>query len=308
MAKPASARGGHPWRPRAPRAVTKWSAWRQFPHGPHRPPSLRSLADLAAPGRSITLGTLSYWRSGRRHPEGASSLAAIAEIEQLLHLPEGSLASRVGRARRIGPLPAAVPPFEARPVNDAVEETSRALGAPFGVFREITTQIVADVDEAGVLRRRWIRMVVQVTSGTVTEYPWVEVVEEADGPPVFTSATGARLTRTHVHPRGTAHGVVLELERPVSTPGTAVLEWVTDYPYDEVPTLEYMHGRSRPGGDLLLWMRFHPDRLPTRWREFTDDDTAPAEYRSISAGTTAHVFRPSFGPGVFGLRWKFGAR
>ena len=98
---------------------------------------------------------------------------------------------------------------------------------------------------------------------------------------------------------------MLELERPVSAPGTAMLEWVTDYPYDEVPTLECMHGRSRPGGDLLLWMRFHPDRLPTRWQEFTDDGSVPAEYRTVGTGTTAHAFRPRFGPGVFGLRWEF---
>ena len=127
---------------------------------------------------------------GAPAPGGASSFAAIAEIEQLLHLPGGSLTSRVGPGRRVGPLPAAVPPFEARPANDAVEETTLALGAPFGVFREITTQIVADVDEAGVMRRRWIRMVVQITSGTVAEYPWVEVVEETDGPPVFSTRPG----------------------------------------------------------------------------------------------------------------------
>ena len=263
---------------------------------------------LADTGNPVSLTTLSYWRSGRRHPEGASSLAAIAEIEQLLHLPGNSLTSRVGPGRRVGPLPAPVPPFDGRPVNNAVEETSRALAAPFGVFREITTQIVADVDEGGVLRRRWIRTVVQVTSGTVSEYPWVEVVEETDGPPVFTSASGARLTRTHVHPSGTAHGVVLELERPVSAPSTAMLEWVTDYPYDEAPTLELMHGRSRPGGELMLWVRFHPDRLPTGWQAFRDDGTAPADFQTVGTGTTAHVFRPSFGPGVFGLRWEFGAQ
>jgi len=262
---------------------------------------------LAARGSPVSLTTLSYWRSGRRHPEGAASRAAIAEIERLLGLPDGYLGSRLGRGRRVGPLAAPVPPFEARAVSDAVEETSRALGAPSGVFREITTQIVADVDEDGVLRRRWVRMVVQVTSGTVAEYPWIEVVEGDDGPPVFTSAYGARLTRTHIHPSGTAYGVVLELERPVSAPDTAALEWVTDYPYDDVPTLECMHGRSRQGGELLLWVRFHPSSLPTWWAEFTDDGGAATARRTVGSGTTAHAFRRSFGPGVFGLRWGFDA-
>jgi hypothetical protein len=260
------------------------------------------LADLGSP---VSLTTLSYWRSGRRHPEGAGSHAAIDEIEGLLGLPDGALTSRLGPTRRVGPLAAAVPPFETRPVNDAVEETTQALGAPHGVFREVTTQIVADVDERGVLVRRWIRMILQVTSGTVDEYPWVEVVEGYDGPPVFSDAIGARLTRTYDHPSGTAYGVVLGFERPVTVPGTTMLEWFTEYPNDDEPTLECMHGRSRPGGELLLWMRFHPDRLPTWWGEFTDDDEAPTTHHAFDAGTTAHVFRRRFGPGVFGLRWGY---
>ncbi|WP_322937534.1 hypothetical protein [Nocardioides bizhenqiangii] len=259
-------------------------------------------------GNPVSLTTLSYWRSGHRHPEGAGSHAAIREIEELLGLPEDALASLIGPTRRVGPLAAPVPPFEARPVSEAAEETTAALRAPTGVFRELTTQVVADVDESGVLRRRWIRMVLQVTSGTVGEYPWVEIVEGYDGPPVFSDAAGARLTRTYDHPSGTAYGVVLELERPVTAPDTAVLEWVTDYPYDDVPTPECMHGRSRPGGDLLMWVRFHPDRLPTWWGEFTDADVAPVPRRTVGPGSTAHVFRRSFGPGVFGLRWGFEGR
>jgi hypothetical protein len=132
---------------------------------------------LAERGNPVSLTTLSYWRSGRRNPEGVGSLAAIAEIEDLLDLPPEHLTSRLGPPRRVGPLAAPVPPFEARPVSDAAEETTSALGAPYGVFREVSTQVVADVDEAGVLRRRWIRMVLQVTSGTVAEYPWIEIVE-----------------------------------------------------------------------------------------------------------------------------------
>lgn len=261
---------------------------------------------LAARGSPVSLTTLSYWRSGRRHPEGAGSHAAIHEIEVLLGLPEDSLTSRLGPTRRVGPLAAPVPPFEARSVNDAAEETTEALGAPHGVFREITTQIVADVDERGVMVRRWIRMILQVTTGTVGEYPWVEVVEGYDGPPVFSDAIGARLTRTHDHPSGTAYGVVLEFERPVTAPGTTVLEWVTDYPYDDEPTLECMHGRSRPGGELLLWVRFHPDRLPSTLEEFTDDSGSPPVPGTVGSGTTVHTFRHSFGPGVFGLRWTYG--
>ena len=49
---------------------------------------------LAYRGSPVSLTTLSYWRSGDRHPEGAGSYAAIREIENLLGLPEDALASK----------------------------------------------------------------------------------------------------------------------------------------------------------------------------------------------------------------------
>jgi hypothetical protein len=80
---------------------------------------------------------------------------------------------------------------------------------------------------------------------------------------------------------------------------------VTDYPDDDAPTIECMHGRSRPGGELMIWVRFHPDRLPNSWWEFTDDDDSPAAPQPVGAGSTIHALRRTFGPGVFGLRWTF---
>ena len=91
-------------------------------------------------------------------------------------------------------------------------------------------------------------MVLQITSGTVAEYPWIEVLEGDDGPPCLLRSVRRP---THPHPpstpSGTAYGVVLELERPVSAPGTAALEWVTDYPYDEAPVPDArVHARPVP--------------------------------------------------------------
>lgn len=271
----------------------------------HRDVTLVWLRDrLAESGNPASLTTLSYWRSGRRNPEGPASLAAIAEIERLLDLPDGHLTDRLGPRRRVEPVALPVQPLEAHPVNDAVEEASAALDAPFGVWRELATHIVADVDADGVLRRRWMRMVLQVTSGTVAEYPWVEVVEGDDMPPVFSQGAGCRVVRTHVHETGTAHGVVLGLDRPVTAPDTTVLEWVTDWPDDEAPTRDYFHGRSREGGAVLVWVRFHPDRVPAWWEVLTPGE-APSTRQPFTDGTTAHVFRRSFGPGVLGLRWGY---
>ena len=114
----------------------------------------------------MSLTTLSYWRSGRRHPEGVGSYAAIAAIEELLGLPEGQLASIVPRSRRPGPLPHPEVPLDDDAVRMATEETLQALAAaPLAALREISSHIVADVDENGRLHRRWTRLLVQATSG-----------------------------------------------------------------------------------------------------------------------------------------------
>ena len=120
---------------------------------------------LAKLGSPVSLTTLSYWRTGRRHPEGASSLAAIAAIEELLHVPPAHLTSALAPSRRTGPLPSPEVPLDDA-VRAATEETLQALAAaPLSAIRDVSTQVVADVDEHGHIRRRWTRILVQATSG-----------------------------------------------------------------------------------------------------------------------------------------------
>jgi len=51
-------------------------------------------------GITLSTATLSYWQSGRRHPERAESLRALKLIEQILELPAGSLGSLLGSSTR----------------------------------------------------------------------------------------------------------------------------------------------------------------------------------------------------------------
>lgn len=55
---------------------------------------------LAQRGHELSVATISYWQSGRSRPERASSIAAIAALEEILELPTGRLSTKLPARRR----------------------------------------------------------------------------------------------------------------------------------------------------------------------------------------------------------------
>lgn len=260
------------------------------------------LADLGSP---VSLTTLSYWRTGRRHPEGAGSLAAVSAIEELLHVPQGRLAATVPPSRRTGPLPMPRLPIDDDELRAAMRECLEAVGAPpLNTLRDLNTHVVADIDAHGQLRRRHIRMLVQATSGTLTRLAWVEVSRSPTlSSPRVTEIAGARITLTSEHPNHMVHSYALELERAVTPPNTAALEWTTEFDEDYPVETELGHFVARPARETVIWVRFHPDRLPAWCEELTDKEEPRA--LEIGPGHTAHAYRRGLGPGVLTVRWGF---
>jgi hypothetical protein len=91
--------------------------------------------------------TLSYWRSGARHPEGSRSAAAVEELERLLLLPPRSLTARIGPSKRPG-------------------QTGR-LGAAFADDREqLVHEVIAELatDPQEALREIWASVVANASA------------------------------------------------------------------------------------------------------------------------------------------------
>ena len=260
------------------------------------------LVDLGSP---VSLTTLSYWRTGRRQPEGAGSLAAVAAIEELLHVPPGHLIATVPPSRRTGPVPTPKIPIDDAEIHRAVEESLAAVEAPpLSTLRDLSSHVVADVDARGRLRRSHTRMVVQATSGELTRLAWVEVSPSPTlSAPRLTGVTGARMTLTSEHPNRMVRSYGLVLERAVEPPNTAVVEWTTEFDEDYPAETELGLFASRPVWETVIWVRFHPERLPA-WCEEQADTEEPRSLE-IGPGRTAHAFRKGHGPGVLILRWGF---
>ncbi|HWJ11943.1 MAG TPA: hypothetical protein VNS46_21350 [Nocardioides sp.] len=260
---------------------------------------------LAERSVQVSLGTLSYWRSGSRTPDGADSVATVRAIEEVLGVEPYALTSRLGPPRRVGDVGDADYPFEVDRLQ-VVEETMEAMGsAPFDRLRILSAHLVADVDQHGNLRRVHGRYLTQVMAGTVFEMPYVEVAAApTDEWPHVTGAFGAHITREYVHPSRQAFGMVSALDSPVTAPDTMLGEGTLNYPEGYPGEREIGYWVTREMREVLLWVRFHPDALPT-WCEVYTTAPATARQLDLGSGTSAHAVRRRFGPSVLGIRWGY---
>lgn len=259
---------------------------------------------LAERGSPVSLTTLSYWRSGRRRPEGRGSLAALEEIEELLGLVPGELLDLVGDSRRTVPV-GKVASFHGDRLRTEVHQTLEALGtSTVRNLRDLSATVVVDVDAHGRLRRRHTRILVQATSGTIHEIPYTDSSPEPTRETLHIQAgPGVRVARRHQHPGGRVFGVVFELDEPLTAPDTAILDWCTELPEGFPAIREVAHGLARKNRETIIWVRFAPD-APPDWVEEFADDGSPLVPRELS-GSSVHAVRRGFGPGSFGIRWGY---
>ncbi|WP_223622998.1 hypothetical protein [Microbacterium sp. EST19A] len=262
-------------------------------------------------GNRVSIATLSYWRSGARRPEGVQSLAALADIEELLGLDEGDLSRQLPSTKRTGPLGPTQFPIDQQDIEKAVKDAYAALGAAYpDTSREVTTHSVTDVDAQGNVSFCSTRSVLQATSGTMTATPFLELTPGLPTPaPIFRAVSGGRIAGTYSHGAGEVHGVLFELDAPLTAPDTTMVEWSVAYPPDYPATRETGHAVARQCRELLVWVRFHPDALPD-WCEERVSTPSGVTVTPVSpgGGGSVHLVHRAFGPGAVELLWGYGPR
>lgn len=264
---------------------------------------------LRARGNSVSMATLSYWRSGARRPEGAQSMAALGDIEELLHLTEGTLTHLIGSTNRTGPLGPLQFPIDEAALEQMVKDVFAALGADYpDTSREITTHSVTDVDVDGNVALCVTRSVVQSTVGTVTSIPFLELSPGVPTPPPLLEAvSGGHVSARYSHPSGEVHGALFELEAPLTAPEATAIEWSIGLPPGYPATKETGHAVGRQCRELLVWIRFHPDALPDWITEKVETPTGIETIsRSLDGRTSVHSQHRSFGPGAVTFEWGYG--
>ena len=271
--------------------------------------SLESLRRrLEERGSSVSIATLSYWQSGRSQPQRSASLEAVAHLEEILGVPRGHLVSRLGPPRRPGPtrgLPTAAPLPDEIPLGQrALEE----LG--FGVHHElvdVTVHDTIDVDARGVQRVRTIRNVVRATRDGAQRIPALLSVSKPTGAVAeFEAVSGCRIGRRVTHAREGVFAAEILLERPLRIDATGAAEHRVTLPADAAPDDAVEYFLLHRVTELMVWVRFDPDRLPVSVETYTVIDGRTASSLVDLAGSTSvqHVVH-RVGPGRVGIRWSF---
>jgi hypothetical protein len=266
---------------------------------------------LKARGNRVSMATLSYWRSGARRPEGVQSLAAVTDLEDLLGLDDGALRSHLGPTNRTGPLGPNRFPIDEQELERAVMLAFEELGASYpDTSRELTTHSVTDVGADGNVAYSVTRSIVQSTVGTITAIPFLEITPGIRTPaPLLKAVSGGRIAARYSHPDGEVHGVLFELDLPLTAPDTAMVEWSVEYPPDYPPTRDTGHALAQKARELLVWTRFHPDAVPDWCEERVETpDGVTTTPVPLTRGTSVHLVRRAFGPGALELRWGYGPR
>jgi hypothetical protein len=66
------------------------------------------------------------------------------------------------------------------------------------------------------------------------------------------------------------------------------------------------HYAARRLRELLVWVRFDPDRVPAHLERYTQvGDRERSETLALHDGSSAHALAHGFGPGILGLRWSW---
>ena len=260
-------------------------------------------------GNPVSISTLSSWRSGARHPEGAQSRSALADLEGLLGLAPQALSSLMGPGRRAGQAPSPGPIFSDDYERRKTETLAALDGDPPEYLREVSSSTVVQVGAHGGVSRYETRALLQATTASVRSIPLLLVVDEdATSEPAPFVSSGGLITRTFTHPDGGMIGARIELERPVNSPNTVILEYGFTVPDDYPPQRSVTHGTIRRSREMILWVQFTADAVPDWVNEFEEDAHEERELpKRQMEGTTAHAVRRQFGPGFFGLAWGGGA-
>jgi len=262
--------------------------------------SLSQMRDrLADRGHPISLTALYYWRSGQREPERTASLEALPELESLLGLEVGALSRCLsGRlSRRVG----AVESFDS-----LLGDPATAVAVGEDDVARVSSHLVVDVGDQGEIVRARLRQLV------VADRDGVDGVTLFVGPDVGTQenavviepVAGCTVEETRDLENG-IRGSRLIFERPLARGESALteiearavgLDLETDYALAAEQRLE----------EVLVWVRFHPDRIPSRvWIYFSEGGLRHDWPVDLNGGHSVHYRQTAFGPGSLGARWEW---
>ncbi|MGC4942581.1 XRE family transcriptional regulator [Kribbella sp. DT2] len=264
---------------------------------------------LRAQGVTVSLATLSYWQSGRSRPERRDSLVAVALLEVVLEVPEGTLLSSLGPPRRRGrwlstvPSSAEVAAFwaEPDPVEDAVSEVDIHWDERLTrISQHDRVYVGADGGELSYHSRQVLRAEADGPDR------WVVIMhlDEHDRPlPAIRPLRHCHLGRVVSRPGDGLLVAELLFDRPLRKGETVITEHelVNSPPYP--PADNYERKFRLPVREYVLEISF--ETPPTWCEQYSQLDDSAEQSRPVDPAPAVHGVALNFGPGLYGFRWTF---
>ncbi|MGH3738422.1 MAG: hypothetical protein ACRDT6_22865 [Micromonosporaceae bacterium] len=274
--------------------------------------SLQMLSrELAGRGTPASVSTLSSWQTGENHPERAGSLAALANLEQLLGVPPGALLPpRRPRGRWRPPGSIGLPhqrmwrsPAAVDRVLAELDATADDMFTPLRVSYGATTVLDARGAESEIHHR-------QLLLGDRDRCDRLITVMRYDAmpqPPTVGDLEGCLPGRSRVDVPALLHAVELRLDPPLRRDQLRLVEYTVRLPPGQ--TDQHTTHRIQPGvRDATVRVRFHPARLPARCAGFYLSTRGGVEQPvpgGVLVGTTYQLVLLDPAPGIYGLRWDW---
>lgn len=265
---------------------------------------------LDARGHRVSVATLSYWQSGRSHPERASSLAALAVLEEILAVPAGRLLRLARSGRRGGGAPPAqLDSFAPHTTDGAVmDEMVASLGLSWqdGLRRTSVHEHVRVRPDRTEASHDWRETLLALRSG-VDRYPMCFQYDDPAGDVTCAGVQHVEVGRVVENRQRRLLLVELVLPRALEVGESMTIDYVVAHANNTVP-LEYVEaGTVGWLQDYHLWVTFEPPAVP--WWAHT--------YRVVKGektitplpvtGPTLELHLRDVAPGVVGVRWGWSA-
>ncbi|WP_439382677.1 hypothetical protein [Amycolatopsis lexingtonensis] len=279
----------------------------------HRGLSLEALQRrMATHGAQVSLATLSYWRRGRRHPEGHRSLHAVGVAEGCLGLPADALTTLVARPRERSPWPGGVS------LASALGSEPTELAACDGIDLDGNARLaLTSVHQRATLgpdrTERSVRSELVVTSREDGVDRWVSFFRPQTGgghQPVLRATNCCRPGRVRRDPASELVAVELRFDYPLRAGETYVFDFEFGYEGKPPETSYLQFGVRAPARQIVLQACFDPAAVPVRCYRYhhpREGSAGGERSRELPVGPslTSHIAVLDAQPGVYGMVWEW---
>lgn len=265
---------------------------------------------LAQRGHELSVATLSYWQSGRSRPERSTSLAALAQLEEILRVPPSELA-RLLPSRRRG-VPKGGPPWAEQRLQPLIDEGDRAdrlverLGMTWDEgLRRIS---VSDRIEIGPERRGMthsIRELLVAERAGSSRFPLCYRYQRGNDATELTAVHNCRIGELARDPEHRLLVAEVLLDRALGLGESIVVEHRLAMPREEVTELFVERGVIQKVRSAHTELVFPAEAMPLSAERYTVVDGHHKAEPIVIAGPSLHALVLDFGPGVYGLRWTW---